>query len=144
MASSFKSNHSASVAEQEQEQTKDLNLIDHVTGLAASLGGLFSSPKNADEKASEEKSVSVSTDQDDNTYTQSTVPSQENSAHSADDWFGYMEKVLFPANEEEAYVRILAQPMMMDLYPYSHFHLLIFSPMTNNLFIQKVNTQEVI
>lgn len=83
-------------------------MLDHVTGLAASLGGLFSSPKNADEKTIEDKSVSVSTDQDDNTYTQSSLPSQDNNT-SGDDWFGYMEKVLFPTKEEEAYVRLLDQ-----------------------------------
>jgi hypothetical protein len=102
---SFKSNRSGVTPEQQQEQAKELNLLDHVAGLAASLGGLFSSPTNAAAAAKEhdDKSVSASTDQDDNTYGQSTLPSQDNTEKS-DDWFGYMEKVLFPTQEETDYV----------------------------------------
>eukprot|EP00956_Cyclotella_meneghiniana_P006481 scaffold8496_cov66-Cyclotella_meneghiniana.AAC.23 len=116
LASSFKSNPSAVVSD--QEQTKELNLLDHVTGLAASLGGLFSSPKNADEKTIEDKSVSVSTDQDDNTYTQSSLPSQDNNT-SGDDWFGYMEK---PDDEQSVHTEgeSTGSPLTDSQYSKSH------------------------
>jgi hypothetical protein len=95
--SSYKSNRSGVTSEQLEE--KEMNLLDHVAGLAASLGGLFSSPTNAAaRKSDDEKSLSQGTDIDDNTYGHSTLPSQ--TTEKSDDWFGYMEKVLFPTNDE--------------------------------------------
>jgi hypothetical protein len=136
--SSFKSNRSGVTPEQ-QEEPRELNLLDHVAGLAASLGGLFTSPTNAAAAAKEhdDKSLSASTDQDDNTYGQSTLPSQDNTEKS-DDWFGYMEKVLFPTQEETEYVSRL-----LICIPLPHKALNIFylpSPMQNDLFTPKANT----
>lgn len=122
-----------------------MNLLDHVAGLAASLGGLFTSPTNAAAAAKEhdDKSLSASTDQDDNTYGQSTLPSQDNT-EKTDDWFGYMEKVLFPTQEETEYVSRL-----LICIPLPHKALNIFyfdnscilpSPMQNDLFTPKANT----
>ena len=143
MGSSFKSNRSGVTPEQEEE--KELNLLDHVAGLAASLGGLFTSPTNAAaSKTDDDKSLSASTDQDDNTYGQSTLPSQDNTTQS-DDWFGYMEKVLFPTNDE-AYVRCphsLFVLLVSCLHSMLDLHLIsLFSLTQSDQFTQKVNTQK--
>lgn len=92
--SSFKSSRSGATVERE----KELSLLQHVdiamTAVAASLGGLLGSPT----KANDEKSFD--TDQDDNTNGQSTLLSDANTKQSAD-WFGYVERVLFPSNEAD-------------------------------------------
>lgn len=143
MGSSFKSNRSGITPEQDQE--KELNLLDHVAGLAASLGGLFSSPTNAAAtKTDDDKSLSASTDQDDNTYGQSTLPSQDNTAQS-DDWFGYMEKVLFPTNDE-TYVRrsdfLFVRLLMLIYSTLIHLsYIILYSPIPSDLFTQTVTTQ---
>lgn len=122
MGSSFKSNRSGFASELEDQ--KELNLLDHVAGLAASLGGLFASPTNAAASAKEqdEKSFSASTDQDD-TIGQSTLPSQDNTVQS-DDWFGYMEKVLFPAPDETGYVSLYVFIGVPSVDPSSLIHTL--------------------
>lgn len=92
--SSFKSSRSGATVERQ----KELSLLQHVdiamTVVAASLGGLLGSPT----KANDEKSFD--TDQDDNTNGQSTLLSDANTKQSGD-WFGYVERVLFPSNEAE-------------------------------------------
>ena len=104
MGSSYKSGRSGVTPEQQQTQIeRELNPLDHVdnafTVVASSLGGFFGSPKNANAVKPEEDK-SETTDQDDNTFGQSTMPSEANSTVQSGDWFGYMEKVLFPTNEE--------------------------------------------
>jgi hypothetical protein len=92
--SSFKSSRSGATVERQ----KELSLLQHVdiamTAVAASLGGLLGSPTKADDEKS------LDTDQDDNTNAQSTLLSDTNTKQSGD-WFGYVERVLFPSNEAE-------------------------------------------
>lgn len=94
MGSSFKSSRSGATVERQ----KELSLLQHVdiamTAVAASLGGLLGSPTKADDEKS------LATDQDDNTNGQSTLFSEGDSKQSGD-WFGYVERVLFPPQEAE-------------------------------------------
>lgn len=119
MGSSFKSNRSGITTE--QEEPNELNLLDHVAGLAASLGGLFASPTNAGDAVKEHDDKSLS-DQDDNTYGQSTLISQDNTEKS-DDWLGYMEKVLFPTQEETGYVSVLTFVYFYNIPSRTQHHL---------------------
>jgi hypothetical protein len=123
MGSSFKSNRSGAT------QEKELNLLEHVdnafNAVASSLGGLFGSPKNNanDNKIEEGKSFAT----DENTMAQSTLPSEAPTEQS-DDWFGYMERVLFPTKEETQKVSCNAIPYIFHC-PYSshrrHLHPLV-------------------
>eukprot|EP00804_Cyclotella_cryptica_P023504 CCRYP_012148-RA/>CCRYP_012148-RA protein AED:0.03 eAED:0.03 QI:1584/1/1/1/0.75/0.6/5/134/1047 len=92
--SSFKSSRSGVTIEQQ----KELSLLEHVdiamTAVAASLGGLLGPPPKADDDKS------LATEQDDNTNGQSTMLSDVNSKQSGD-WFGYVERVLFPSKDTE-------------------------------------------